>query len=128
MNSSNTIVPDYTAAFQRYASATGTLGQVNDAARLDPLSLLYQNSFIPRGDIIPGGDFLGVGYDPRAKYATWENAKATLFQHTFFEKRNYEGFSVPDNIQILGVWRTVVSVCSFQSWLDDGEMVPIACG
>jgi hypothetical protein len=51
------------------------------------------------------------GYDPRATYATWENAKATLFQHTFFEKRTYESFSVPDNIQILGVWRTVVSIC-----------------
>jgi hypothetical protein len=54
--------------------------------------------------------FISQGYDPRISYATFEYAKWPLFAPTFFEKRTYLDKAVPDNVDIIGIWKTVVGI------------------
>jgi hypothetical protein len=56
----SSVYPDYTNQQTAFTSTSQLSGQIGDFSRLNPLSQIIQQSYIPTGDLLPGSDFLGV--------------------------------------------------------------------
>ncbi|XP_068693345.1 uncharacterized protein [Montipora foliosa] len=64
-------------------------------------------------DQIDGAAFLGVGFDGRGKYSP-ESRKMSIVQRNCKNKATYDGFDVPDTMNVHGIYDTSASLYTFQ--------------
>ncbi|XP_078358434.1 uncharacterized protein LOC144643147 isoform X2 [Oculina patagonica] len=62
---------------------------------------------------IDGAAFLGVGFDGRGKYSP-ESRKMSIVQRNCKNKATYDGFDVPDTMNVHGIYDTSASMYTFQ--------------
>ncbi|XP_078358108.1 uncharacterized protein LOC144642883 isoform X1 [Oculina patagonica] len=65
-------------------------------------------------NMIDGAAFIGVGFDGNGKYSP-ESRKMSIVQRNCANKASYDGFDVPDTMNVHGIYDTSASMATFES-------------
>ncbi|EPZ34202.1 hypothetical protein O9G_004318 [Rozella allomycis CSF55] len=68
--------------------------------------------------VVPGADFVGMGYDASNNYGTYDNIRQPLFKKRIEGSEDYifnQNYLVPSNVDAYGLWRTKAESRSFKS-------------